>query len=160
MRGRTGSSWDKVAAKLQHDGYRVVTPPHLLSGGDNDAANLRAYLDTITGPIVLVGHSYGGMVITNASGRQAGQGPGVRRRVPPGHAPRRAVADLGGAGLGLRGRSVHRLRPGRDPRRRSGSCQPLREAVGLRQGVRRQDHSRQGRSRCWPPGSAPWPRTP
>ncbi|MCX5115546.1 alpha/beta hydrolase [Micromonospora sp. NBC_00362] len=62
-----GSSWDKVAAKLQHDGYRVVTPPNLLTGVQNDAANLRAYLDTITGPIVLVGHSYGGMVITNAA---------------------------------------------------------------------------------------------
>ncbi|MEU8327749.1 alpha/beta hydrolase [Micromonospora sp. NPDC048839] len=62
-----GSSWDKVAAKLQHDGYRVVTPPNLLSGVKNDADNLRAYLDTITGPVVLVGHSYGGMVITNAA---------------------------------------------------------------------------------------------
>ncbi|MGV9214195.1 alpha/beta hydrolase [Micromonospora sp. RB23] len=62
-----GSSWDKVAAKLQHDGYRVVTPPNLLSGVENDAASLRAYLDTITGPIVLVGHSYGGMVITSAA---------------------------------------------------------------------------------------------
>ncbi|MGC4813677.1 alpha/beta fold hydrolase [Micromonospora sp. DT228] len=62
-----GSSWDKVAAKLQHDGYRVVTPPNLLSGVSKDAENLRAYLDTITGPIVLVGHSYGGMVITNAA---------------------------------------------------------------------------------------------
>ncbi|MCX5065889.1 alpha/beta hydrolase [Micromonospora lupini] len=62
-----GSSWDKVAAKLQHDGYRVVTPPNLLSGVKNDADSLRAYLDTITGPIVLVGHSYGGMVITNAA---------------------------------------------------------------------------------------------
>ncbi|MEK8108242.1 alpha/beta hydrolase [Micromonospora sp. M12] len=62
-----GSSWDKVAAKLQHDGYRVVTPPNLLSGVKNDADNLRAYLDTITGPVVLVGHSYGGMVISNAA---------------------------------------------------------------------------------------------
>ncbi|WP_433125205.1 alpha/beta fold hydrolase [Micromonospora sp. CA-240977] len=62
-----GSSWDKVAAKLQHGGYRVVTPPNLLSGVENDAASLRAYLDTITGPVVLVGHSYGGMVITNAA---------------------------------------------------------------------------------------------
>ncbi|WP_433534343.1 alpha/beta fold hydrolase [Micromonospora sp. CA-249363] len=62
-----GSSWDKVTAKLQHDGYRVVVPPNPLTGVANDAANLRAYLDTITGPIVLVGHSYGGMVITNAA---------------------------------------------------------------------------------------------
>jgi len=62
-----GSSWDKVAARLQNHGYRVDTPPNLLTGVSNDAANLRAYLDTISGPIVLVGHSYGGMVITNAA---------------------------------------------------------------------------------------------
>ncbi|MGW5561565.1 alpha/beta fold hydrolase [Micromonospora sp. NPDC003944] len=62
-----GSSWDKVTAKLQRDGYRVVTPPNFLAGVNNDAASLRAYLDTITGPVVLVGHSYGGMVITNAA---------------------------------------------------------------------------------------------
>ncbi|XVV16166.1 alpha/beta fold hydrolase [Actinoplanes sp. CA-131856] len=62
-----GSSWDKVAAKLQHDGYTVVTPPNTLTGVSDDAANLRAYLDTISGPVVLVGHSYGGMVITSAA---------------------------------------------------------------------------------------------
>ncbi|GIF67346.1 alpha/beta hydrolase [Asanoa ishikariensis] len=62
-----GSSWDKVTAKLQHDGCRVVAPPNPLTGVDKDAKVLRAYLSTITGPIVLVGHSYGGMVITNAA---------------------------------------------------------------------------------------------
>ncbi|SNT48863.1 Pimeloyl-ACP methyl ester carboxylesterase [Asanoa hainanensis] len=62
-----GSSWDKVTARLQHDGYRVVAPPTLLTGVDTDAKNLRSYLSTISGPIVLVGHSYGGMVITNAA---------------------------------------------------------------------------------------------
>ena len=62
-----GSSWDKVAAKLQDDGYPVATPPNELRGVSDDAENLRAYLNTITGPIVLVGHSYGGMVITNAA---------------------------------------------------------------------------------------------
>ena len=62
-----GSSWDEVATKLQDDGYPVVTPPNELRGVAWDAENLRAYLNTITGPIVLVGHSYGGMVITNAA---------------------------------------------------------------------------------------------
>lgn len=62
-----GSSWDKVTEKLQHDGYRVVVPPNQLSGVTNDATSLRAFLNTISGPIVLVGHSYGGMVITNAA---------------------------------------------------------------------------------------------
>ncbi|MEV4539570.1 alpha/beta hydrolase [Asanoa sp. NPDC049518] len=62
-----GSSWDKVTAKLQHDNYRVVVPPNPLTGVTKDAESQRAYLATITGPIVLVGHSYGGMVITNAA---------------------------------------------------------------------------------------------
>src|ERR1700754_892603 len=62
-----GSSWDKVTTKLQHDGYQVVVPPNQLTGVSTDSASLRAYLDTISGPIVLVGHSYGGMVITNAA---------------------------------------------------------------------------------------------
>jgi len=62
-----GSSWDKVASRLQDDGYPVVTPPDELRGVAWDAGNLRAYLNTVTGPIVLVGHSYGGMVITNAA---------------------------------------------------------------------------------------------
>ncbi|WP_127504734.1 alpha/beta fold hydrolase [Actinoplanes solisilvae] len=62
-----GSSWDKVTTKLQHDGYRVAVPPNPLTGVADDAASLRAYLSTITGPIVLVGHSYAGMVITSAA---------------------------------------------------------------------------------------------
>lgn len=62
-----GSSWDKVTTKLQNDGYNVVVPPNPLTGVSTDSASLRAYLDTISGPIVLVGHSYGGMVTTNAA---------------------------------------------------------------------------------------------
>ncbi|NMO49942.1 alpha/beta hydrolase [Actinoplanes sp. TBRC 11911] len=62
-----GSSWDQVTAKLQQDGYNVVVPPDLLTGVSRDAADLRSYLNTITGPIVLVGHSYAGMVTTNAA---------------------------------------------------------------------------------------------
>ncbi|NMO49940.1 alpha/beta hydrolase [Actinoplanes sp. TBRC 11911] len=62
-----GSSWDQVTAKLQHDGYNVVVPPNLLTGVKTDAADLRSYLNTISGPVVLVGHSYAGMVITTAA---------------------------------------------------------------------------------------------
>jgi pimeloyl-ACP methyl ester carboxylesterase len=62
-----GSSWDKVTEKLQHDGYKVVVPPNQLSGVAGDTASLKAYLSTISGPVVLVGHSYAGMVITNAA---------------------------------------------------------------------------------------------
>jgi len=62
-----GSSWNKVSDQLQAKGYEVRVPPNNLRGVASDAADLRSYLHTITGPIVLVGHSYGGTVITNAA---------------------------------------------------------------------------------------------
>jgi pimeloyl-ACP methyl ester carboxylesterase len=62
-----GSSWKKVTERLQADGYTVDVPPVPLRGVASDAAYLDAYLADVTGPIILVGHSYGGMVITNAA---------------------------------------------------------------------------------------------
>lgn len=62
-----GSSWDGVVARLQDQGYTVDVPPNPLRGLESDSAYLASYLDTITGPIVLAGHSYGGMVMTNAA---------------------------------------------------------------------------------------------
>jgi pimeloyl-ACP methyl ester carboxylesterase len=61
------SGWSGVIARLSADGYPVVAPPNPLRSLSGDAAYVRAYLDTLTGPIVLVGHSYGGAVITNAA---------------------------------------------------------------------------------------------
>jgi pimeloyl-ACP methyl ester carboxylesterase len=61
------SSWTHVIERLQERGYTVVAPPNPLRGPAEDAAYLRSYLSTITGPIVLVAHSYGGFVITNAA---------------------------------------------------------------------------------------------
>ena len=52
---------------LERRGYPVITPANPLRGVSADAAYLRAFLDTIEGPIVLVGHSYGGVTITNAA---------------------------------------------------------------------------------------------
>jgi pimeloyl-ACP methyl ester carboxylesterase len=62
-----GSSWDGVVQRLQRDGYTVDVPPNPLQGLPYDSAYLADYLHTITGPIILVGHSYGGAVITNAA---------------------------------------------------------------------------------------------
>jgi pimeloyl-ACP methyl ester carboxylesterase len=62
-----GSSWDGVVKRLQHDGYTVDVPPNPLRGVASDSAYLARYLATISGPIVLVGHSYGGFVTTNAA---------------------------------------------------------------------------------------------
>jgi pimeloyl-ACP methyl ester carboxylesterase len=61
------SSWDRVVEELQDDGYTVRAAPNPLRSLSGDAAYVRALLDTLTGPIVLVGHSYGGAVITNAA---------------------------------------------------------------------------------------------
>ncbi len=60
-------SWNGVVQRLQHDGYTVYAPPDPLQGLKYDTATLKDFLGTIPGLIVLVGHSYGGMVITNAA---------------------------------------------------------------------------------------------
>ncbi len=62
-----GSSWSGVVTRLQQDGYTVDVPPNPLRGPGSDSAYLASYLATVTGPIVLVGHSYGGFVTTNAA---------------------------------------------------------------------------------------------
>lgn len=59
------TSWDGVAAALRADGYPVVVPDNPLRGPASDAAVIERTLAGIDGPIVLVGHSYGGAVITN-----------------------------------------------------------------------------------------------
>jgi pimeloyl-ACP methyl ester carboxylesterase len=61
------SSWDAEVSQLQHDGYPVYVPTNPLQGLHYDSAYLADFLHSIAGPIILVGHSYGGAVITNAA---------------------------------------------------------------------------------------------
>lgn len=65
------SSWRRVIVRLQSNGYTVYAPPNPLRGLPSDAAYLHAFLTedpALQGhPIVLVGHSYGGAVITDAA---------------------------------------------------------------------------------------------
>ena len=62
-----GSSWNAVSKELQGQGFTVLTPPNPLHGVAGDAAYVASFLtQRTTGPVVLVGHSYGGVVITNA----------------------------------------------------------------------------------------------
>jgi pimeloyl-ACP methyl ester carboxylesterase len=61
------SGWNEVIARLQREGYPVLAPANPLRGVASDSAYLAGILQTITGPVVLVGHSYGGVVITNAA---------------------------------------------------------------------------------------------
>jgi pimeloyl-ACP methyl ester carboxylesterase len=60
------SSWNGVIWRLQADGYTVYAPPNPLQGLTYDSAFLADFLHSVSGPIVVVGHSYGGAVITNA----------------------------------------------------------------------------------------------
>jgi pimeloyl-ACP methyl ester carboxylesterase len=60
------SGWNDVAGRLMRDGYPVIAFSNPLRGPLADAEYLRQFLTTIDGPVVLVGHSYGGAVITNA----------------------------------------------------------------------------------------------
>ena len=63
-----GSSWSRVAPKLRAQGLTVLTPPNLLRGVPVDAPYVASFVAQRTsGPVVLVGHSYGGFVITNAA---------------------------------------------------------------------------------------------
>jgi pimeloyl-ACP methyl ester carboxylesterase len=61
------SGWDQVVAALHKDGYATATPGLDLVSLEGDVATVRATLDSIPGDKILVGHSYGGVVISNAA---------------------------------------------------------------------------------------------
>jgi pimeloyl-ACP methyl ester carboxylesterase len=61
------SGFDAVVRRLLSAGYPVVAAPNPLRGIASDAAHVRALIDSIAGPVVLVGHSYGGAVISTAA---------------------------------------------------------------------------------------------
>lgn len=62
-----GSSWNDVIDKLREDRYPVVAAANPLRGPASDATTLRGLISHINGPVVLVGHSYGGSVISAAA---------------------------------------------------------------------------------------------
>jgi len=60
------SSWDKVAPILEAKGYRLIAVNLPLDSFANDVAATKRALEVAPGPVLLVGHSYGGFVITEA----------------------------------------------------------------------------------------------
>ncbi|MEV6800363.1 alpha/beta hydrolase [Micromonospora rifamycinica] len=89
------ASWDGVIAGLLGAGYPAVALANPLRGVRHDADHLRAVLTGIGGPVVLVGHSYGGMVISNVPAA----GTGVTALVYVGAfapEPGESAADLAG----------------------------------------------------------------
>jgi pimeloyl-ACP methyl ester carboxylesterase len=62
-----GSSWNDVIERLQSEGIQVTAPAIPLRGISIDSAYLGSLLEQIPGPVLAVGHSYGGALITNAA---------------------------------------------------------------------------------------------
>ena len=61
------SGWNGVIERLQAKGVQVTAPAIPLRGLSIDSAYINSLLDQIPGPVLAVGHSYGGAVITNAT---------------------------------------------------------------------------------------------
>ncbi|KAG0208411.1 hypothetical protein BGX28_000629 [Mortierella sp. GBA30] len=61
-----GSSWSSVIPILQNAGHMVTAVQQPLTSIDDDVAKTKSVLAQVPGPIVLVGHSFGGLVITQA----------------------------------------------------------------------------------------------
>jgi pimeloyl-ACP methyl ester carboxylesterase len=61
-----GSSWNKIIPILENAGHRVIAVQLPLNSLADDVATVKRAIDLVGGPVTLVGHSYGGFVITNA----------------------------------------------------------------------------------------------
>src|SRR6476660_9771887 len=62
-----GSSWSKVIPILQNAGHKVIAVQLAAHSLADDVATVKRAIDLIGAPVILVGHSYGGFVITNAA---------------------------------------------------------------------------------------------
>ncbi len=60
-----GSSWSAVIERLQAGGYRVTAPQFPMTALADDVARLRQVLEFQDGPTIVVGHSYGGQIMTS-----------------------------------------------------------------------------------------------
>lgn len=61
------SGWSGVIERLQGAGVSVTAPPNPLRSAVHDSAYIASFINQIPGPVLAVGHSYGGLVITNAA---------------------------------------------------------------------------------------------
>ena len=121
-----GSCWSGVIERLQADGYTVTAPQFPESSLAADVARLRQVLHRQDGPTVVVGHSYGGQIMT-ALGTDAPNAAGLVYIAAFGLDEGESIGALAGAGT---------ADPGpRAPRHRRGRLR-LAAGRGLRQALR------------------------
>ena len=65
-----GSGWEGVYAILKNDGYNVNVVQNTTASLKGDVATTRAAIEAMDKPVILVGHSYGGVVITEAGNHE------------------------------------------------------------------------------------------
>lgn len=97
------ASWNGVVPELHRHGHRVLGVANPLRGLQEDAAHLRSILDTITGPVVIAGHSYGGSVMSEAADGVANVSALVfvaSFQLEPGESTAELAAKFPGAELG------------------------------------------------------------
>ena len=82
-----GSSWSKVIPLLQAKGYHVTSVAIPLTAFADDVAATKRAIAAEDGPVILVGHSYGGVVVTEAGNDPKVAGLGLRRCVCPRRKP-------------------------------------------------------------------------
>ena len=117
-----GSGWQGVYGHLKNDGYNVavVQNPTLSLEGDVAATNM--VIDAQSEPVILVGHSYGGAVITEAGTNPNVVGARLHRGLRAGrgrvgeHADRRSAARRTGSADSAAAGRVSVPRPGEVPR--------------------------------------------
>src|SRR5204863_4474940 len=78
-----GSSFSKVIPPLQAQGYEVMAAQYGLDTPEGDVATVISTLGRVSSPAILVGHSYGGSVITAAGSTTALPGWSTSPRSPP-----------------------------------------------------------------------------
>jgi len=105
------ASWDRVIRHLDEAGHDVIAAPNPLRGLAADAQSVTDLVSTVDGPVLLVGHSYGGAVITNVDAN-AGEITGlvyVAAFAPePGESAFALAQRFPGSTLGDALRPVHR----------------------------------------------------
>ncbi|MFF3409573.1 esterase/lipase family protein [Streptomyces sp. NPDC002742] len=117
------SGWNAVIHALQKRGYTVYAPANPLRSLSGDTEYLKSFLATVPGPVILVGHSYGGAVITGA----ATGDPAVKNCVPgPGLTARAGHRTAYSAEQGV---LLHQARP------RPGQTSGVTGAVGVSDGL-------------------------